>query len=217
MKYPFLLYDREKISYFDSNDVIWDKIMEANNGLLCIFLQIPNITKTDILEFFEYAVLEEAESSFEIDEGFLGDFDRYSYEKLDLTLYSNDPKPTYASEYIGVIGELFLANYINFSCYNLKQTLFHYLAYPYLAWKYFRDNFLYNYWNILYNQNKGEEKNWDNLQNLESWDIGVFRTPKGTKYFNEILSPRFYNKYKDLQVEIDFKGNIIRWIGRINR
>ncbi|EIA47616.1 hypothetical protein cco14_08470, partial [Campylobacter coli 80352] len=26
-----------------------------------------------------------------------------------------------------------------------------------------------------------------------------------------------YNKYKDLEVEIDDKGNVLRWIGEINR
>ncbi|HED6133944.1 TPA: hypothetical protein R5X18_001631 [Campylobacter coli] len=49
------------------------------------------------------------------------------------------------------------------------------------------------------------------------YNINCFRTQKGTKYFNEILAPKFYNKYKDLEVEIDDKGNIIRWIGKINR
>ncbi len=34
--------------------------------------------------------------------------------------------------------------------------------------------------------------------------------PKGTQYFNKILSPRFYNKHKDLEVEIDSKGDIVR-------
>ena len=34
---------------------------------------------------------------------------------------------------------------------------------------------------------------------------------------NEILAPKFYNKYKDLEVEIDDKGNVLRWIGEINR
>ena len=45
----------------------------------------------------------------------------------------------------------------------------------------------------------------------------VATTERGEKYFNEILSPKFYNKYKDLEVEIDDKGNIIRWIGKINK
>ena len=57
---------------------------------------------------------------------------------------------------------------------------------------------------------------WDTPKYWSQYNIWVARTPKGTKYFNEILSPKFYNKYKDLEVEIDDKGNIIRWIGQIN-
>ena len=58
---------------------------------------------------------------------------------------------------------------------------------------------------------------WDTPQYWNEDRFWVTRTQKGTQYFNEILSPRFYNKYKDLEVEIDDKGNIMRWIGRINR
>ncbi|MEE6575280.1 hypothetical protein VWM83_09345, partial [Campylobacter coli] len=40
-------------------------------------------------------------------------------------------------------------------------------------------------------------------QYWSQYNIWVATTPKGTKYFNEILAPKFYNKYKDLEVEID--------------
>ena len=59
--------------------------------------------------------------------------------------------------------------------------------------------------------------NWDTPQYWDMYTFLVARTPKGNKYFEKVLAPRFYNKYKDLEVEIDSKGNIIRWIGRINR
>ncbi len=58
---------------------------------------------------------------------------------------------------------------------------------------------------------------WNTPQYWDRYRFWVARTEKGTKYFNEILAPKFYNKYKDLEVEIDDKGNIIRWIGKINR
>ncbi len=35
------------------------------------------------------------------------------------------------------------------------------------------------------------------------------RTPKGDDYFNHILAPKFYEKYKNLEVEIDDQGNIL--------
>ncbi|AXL42344.1 hypothetical protein AEI20_06205 [Campylobacter jejuni] len=40
---------------------------------------------------------------------------------------------------------------------------------------------------------------------------------KQIDFIYEILAPKFYNKYKDLEVEIDDKGNVLRWIGEINR
>ncbi len=86
----------------------------------------------------------------------------------------------------------------------------------YETWKYFRDNYIYSYNDNLVNHaTKGDF--WRNLDNWDMYNINCFRTQKGTKYFNEILAPKFYNKYKDLEVEIDDKGNIIRWIGKINR
>lgn len=219
MIYKFLTLDNKELFFGNISDEIWHKITQANNGILNIFASIPNVTKIDILEYFEYAALIEAESDFEIDEGFLGDFDRDSYETLDDKLISNDPKPTYTSEYIATIGQLFLSNLIDFCCSDEKDTLFHSFENPFMAWKYFRDNFLYNYWEFLYDyDNKGDKKpTWKDYQSWHSWDIVVLRTQKGTRYLNEILAPKFYNKYKDLEVEIDDKGNVLRWIGEINR
>ncbi|MGI7165693.1 hypothetical protein ACNGDN_09280, partial [Campylobacter coli] len=54
-------------------------------------------------------------------------------------------------------------------------------------------------------------------QYWSQYNIWIATTLKGTKYFQEILAPKFYNKYKDLEVEIDDKGNVLRWIGEINR
>lgn len=61
------------------------------------------------------------------------------------------------------------------------------------------------------------DTSWNTPQYWDMYRFWVAQTPKDTKYFNKILAPRFYNKYKDLSVEIDEKGNIIRWIGKINR
>ncbi len=52
---------------------------------------------------------------------------------------------------------------------------------------------------------------WDKPKYWDMYTFWVARTPKGDKYFNEILAPRFYNKYKDLEVVIDSNGNIIAW------
>ena len=61
------------------------------------------------------------------------------------------------------------------------------------------------------------DTSWDTPKYWSQYNIWVARTPKGDEYFEKVLAPRFYNKYKDLEVEIDSKGNVIRWIGQINR
>ena len=63
----------------------------------------------------------------------------------------DSPNPTYISEYIGIVGNLFLAGYIDFLCDwddEYKQTdyptnLSYYGNSKYEAWVYFRDNFFY--------------------------------------------------------------------------
>lgn len=54
------------------------------------------------------------------------------------------------------------------------------------------------------------DTSWDMPNKWSKHNINAKITSKGIKYFNEILAPRFYNKYKDLEVEIDEKGNIVR-------
>lgn len=78
----------------------------------------------------------------------------------------------------------------------------------------FRDNFICK---ERFNAEDFCDTSWDTPNKWSKYNINVMPTPKGTQYFNETLAPRFYNKYKDLEVEIDEKGNIIQWIGEINR
>ena len=192
-----------------------------------LFLQIPNITKTDILEYFEYIALGYSIGRIECDSLFVP----MHYLYLNNEIADNDPNPTYISEYINIVGQLFLAGYIDFGLCNLQDKEENLLSRQkdiYQAWIHFRDNFFYTdafsrditdleekYPNMSYDDYFSAS--WDTPQYWDGYMFWVTRTPKGTQYFNEILSPRFYNKYKDLEVEIDDKGNVIRWIGQINR
>ena len=114
---------------------------------------------------------------------------------------------------------VFWGGLIDFTCKDEEKSLFYAFNSSFEAWKYFEEIFFYQYQNYLYSNDKKENSKtfWNNPKNWNSWDINVAQTEKGTKYFNEVLAPRFYNKYKDLEVEIDSKGNIIKWIGKINR
>ena len=98
----------------------------------------------------------------------------------------------------------------------------------YQAWIYFRDNFFYTEAYCrdimevkeLYKDMSDDDyvySSWNTPQYWDRYRFWVARTEKGTKYLREILEPRIYNKYKDLEVEIDDKGSVLRWIGEINR
>ena len=95
-----------------------------------------------------------------------------------------------------------------------QPTLSNYKEDKYQAWAYFRDNFICK---EHFNAEDFCDTSWNTPNKWSKYNINVMPTLKGTQYFNEILAPRFYNKYKDLRVEIDEKGNIIQWIGEIHR
>ncbi|HEB9308830.1 TPA: hypothetical protein RZK30_001591 [Campylobacter coli] len=197
-----------------------------------LFLQIPNITKTDILEHFEETILKSSIGCFRNDNTMELDslFFAYLLDSKNV-IRGNSTNPTYISEYINIIGQLFLAGYIEFGMCGLQdkeENLLSNQGDKYQAWVYFRDNFFYtdaHYRDVIDLREKYPNMSdddyayskWDMPQYWDRYTFWVAITEKGTKYFNEILAPKFYNKYKDLEVEIDDKGNIIRWIGKINR
>lgn len=245
-----------------SSDEILSKVLDGNKyyhemDLLLDYLEHTN--KIEILFAFEYLFLKLVDNEFftrhELDSNIIQE---YRIDNLDDTLSPNPPKPTYISEYINIIGQLFLAGYIDFGTYcdnedsnkiDYPTNLSYYKEDKYQAWVYFRDNFFYaKRFNrdldddiMIYegkeysikdcprriDKERGSvlcgystmysDTSWDTPKYWSQYNIWVAQTEKGTKYFNEILAPRFYNKYKDLSVEIDSKGNIIRWIGKINR
>ncbi len=130
----FLFRDLNEI--FDKNEVYDDNWEEE------LFLQIPNLKKIDILEYFEYCISlftfnggEEIYSNFMIENAYI----------LDEILLDNSVKPNYLSEYINIIGQLFLANYIEFGMCGLQDKEENLLSKQshdkYQAWIYFRDNF----------------------------------------------------------------------------
>lgn len=112
-----------------------------------LFLKIPNITKVDILEYFEYLILGYSFHSTLIDSNDI--IPEFFYQSKDDIASA---KATYQSEYIEVIGQFFLAGYIDFLTlydredYNkvdLPTNLSYYKEDKYMAWIYFRNNYFY--------------------------------------------------------------------------
>ncbi|WP_104696547.1 hypothetical protein, partial [Helicobacter trogontum] len=194
-----------------------------------LFLQIPNLTKVDILEYFEESILDLATgysgNGIELDSLFF----EFLFDNTNV-MADNSANPTYISEYINIVGQLFLGGYIDFGLCGLQdkeENLLSRQRDKYQAWIHFRDNFFYTdayYRDITevrekYPNMSDDEyiySNWDTPQYWDSYRFWVARTPKGDEYFEKVLAPRFYEKYKDLEVEIDDKGNIVHWIGQIN-
>ena len=224
-----------------------------------LFLKIPQITKVDILEILEYFLIHNITRSskwVESDEIFdfpLGKFSNaFDYKTLEYKF--NKPMPSFESEYINILGELFLAGYVDFVVVeNIKEKeykevyLSKYKADKYQSWIYFRNNFIYTgFFNrspedeiYIYNGKEYNEANcptcikdgvttlcgynamygstsWDTPRYWSQYNVLLVRTQKAIDCM-DILDGKIYHKYKDLEVEIDDKGNIIRWIGKINR
>lgn len=184
---------------------------------------IPDTAKSSILELMEYYFINT-----------IVYFARHEIRDMMPYLTENEsnydidsPKPTYISEYIGIVGNLFLAGYIDFLCDwddDYKQTdyptnLSYYGNSKYEAWVYFRDNFFYKKkFCRSYDEDRNNEEGYSVLYSCTSWDkpddwsqynILVAVTQKGKKYLNEILAPKFYEKYKDVEIYLDDEGNII--------
>lgn len=192
-----------------------------------------NTNKTDILELFEYEILEMLEIGFARTESGELFWNTYDFENIwgkNPSVKTNTPTPTYISEYIGVIGQLFLGDMIDFGSecdwdnkdeIDYPTNLSHWGNSKYEAWIYFRDNFFYK--NAFMKTDEDDiideqgystmygDTSWDTPQYWSQYNIWVCLTPKGKKYLNETLAPKFYEKYKDIEVEIDKSGNIISW------
>ena len=207
------------------NDQVFNECDEIfEKEVVSVFLDaIPNATKANILELMEYYFLQSITM-----------FARHESDEMMPRLSENEsnydidsPEPTYISEYIGIVGNLFLAGYIDFLCDwddDYKQTdyptnLSYYGNSKYEAWVYFRDNFFYKKkFCRSYDEDRNNEEGYSVLYSCTSWDkpddwsqynILVAVTEKGKKYLNEILAPKFYEKYKDVEIYLDDEGNII--------
>ncbi|WP_144673027.1 hypothetical protein [Campylobacter jejuni] len=243
MKYKYIKWDKEEkcaIFFPDIDYSLWEKtqLKENDYNNPALIMSSCLITKMDILELLEYYILFICGKSIGISRWECNNLILLDISTMDNnTLSLNAPKPTYISEYINTIGQLFLAGYIDFcsDCDNDDRDKIDYLSNlsyykedKYQAWIYFRDNFFYKerFIRELDDLETLDEDgcslvlgdvSWDAPQYWSQYNIWIATTPKGTKYFQEILTPKFYNKYKDLEIEIDDKGNIIRWIGEINK
>ena len=138
-----------------------------------LFLKIPNITKVEILEYFEYLIISYSFFATRIDSNDI--IPEFFYQSKDDIASA---KATYQSEYIDVIGQSFLAGYIDYGIFYSRNEDKNRVDYPtnlsyykedkYRAWIYFRDNYFY------------KEKAY--YRDLDKDDIRIYN---GKEYFPE--------------------------------
>ncbi|WP_104682953.1 hypothetical protein [Helicobacter felis] len=252
--YPIFFYKRGGSGYW--NDEVLNVALNGSNyernlsGMDIFLTYLSKRNKTEIMLAFEYLFLRRVDAEFYARHESFEVMETFTQDHLHPTLLTNTPKPTYTSEYIHTIGQLFLAGYVDFLCtwdndhhrIDYPTNLSYYKEDKYQAWVYFRDNFFYanafdkdwdediyiyegkeyskedcpkrqeNGTTIMYGYSTMfSDTSWDTPKYWSPYNILVVRTPKGDDYFNHILAPKFYEKYKNLEAEIDNQGNILGW------
>lgn len=173
-----------------------------------ILAKIPGARKKDILDHFEYIIFGLCEW-FELDGIILGDYMLAGEDRPEISVY-----PTYAGEYFGVMGQLFLGGMVDFgieggnlnkigtdfdtnlSKIDLGMSL-------YEKWIYFRDNFFYRYKFLEEDKITPQaEITWKDPNTWSRFSHWICMTNVGKEYCDKILEPRLYERYKDMVVEV---------------
>ena len=178
------------------------------DSFIRILAQIPGTRKKDILDYIEYEIFDWYEW-FELHWIIQSDYKLADEDNPEISAY-----PTYAGEYFGVMGQLFLGGMIDFgiegenlrkkwadfdtnlSKIDLGMSL-------YEKWIYFRDNFFFGY-KFLEEENitPKAEITWKNPDTWSRFSHWICMTKAGKEYRDKILKPRLYEKYKDIVIEV---------------
>ena len=137
----------EKVMFTFIYDMDIFELQDDYDEFSNLFLKIPEISKVEILEYFEYLILGYSFFATRIDSNDI--IPEFFYQSKDDIASA---KATYQSEYIDVVGQFFLAGYIDFlTLYDGEDhdrvdhptNLSYYKEDKYRAWIYFRDNYFY--------------------------------------------------------------------------
>ena len=173
-----------------------------------ILAKIPGARKKDILDYFEYMIFGLCEW-FELDGIILGDYMSAGKDKPEISAH-----PTYAGEYFGVMGQLFLGGMIDFGIeggnlrekgtnFNINLSKIDLGMSLYEKWIYFRDNFFYGYKFLEEDKITPQaEITWKNPNTWSRFSHWICMTKVGKEYCDKILKPRLYEKYKDVVIEV---------------
>ena len=182
-----------------------------NGPFLKILPKTPNVEKKDILDYFAYRIFCLCEW-FELDSMIADDYDYM------LPPYEDNPEisahPTYAGEYFGVMGQLFLGGMVDFGIeggnlrekgtdFNTNLSKIDLGMSLYEKWIYFRDNFFCGYKFLEEDKITPQaEITWKNPNTWSRFSHWICMTKVGKEYCDKILKPKLYEKYKDVVVEV---------------
>ena len=172
-----------------------------------ILAKIPGARKKDILDYFEYMIFGLCEW-FELDGIILGDYMSAGKDKPEISAH-----PTYAGEYFGVMGQLFLGGMIDFGIeggnlrekgtnFNINLSKIDLGMSLYEKWIYFRDNFFFGYKFLEEDKITPQaEITWKDPNTWSRFSHWICMTNAGKEYCDKILEPRLYEKYKDVVID----------------
>ena len=117
-------------------------------------------------------------------------------------------------------GQFYLNNFIDTDIKYKTSANINLNIRKFEEWKILRENFFYNLDNFvarsyepLKNYIRADCAFWEEPNRWCHHNVYMFITECGKKYYDEILIPSLYNKYKHIEVDIDEEGNVTKWYG----
>ncbi|WP_297879839.1 hypothetical protein [uncultured Campylobacter sp.] len=121
---------------------------------------------------------------------------------------------------IMLFGQFYLNNFIDTDIKYKTSANINLNMKKFEEWKILRENFFYNLdkfiarsYEYLRNYTHADSAFWEKPNRWCHHNMYMFITECGKKYYDEILIPSLYNKYKHIEVDTDEEGNVTKWYG----
>ena len=121
---------------------------------------------------------------------------------------------------IMLFGQFYLNNFIDTDIKHKTSANINLNMKKFEEWKILRENFFYNLdkfiarpYEPLKNYIYADCAFWEEPNRWCHHNMYMFITECGKKYYDEILIPSLYNKYKHIEVDTDEEGNVTKWYG----
>lgn len=124
---------------------------------------------------------------------------------------------------IMLFGQFYLNNFIDTDIKHKTSVNINLNMKKFEEWKILRENFFYNLdkfiarpYEYLKNHTHADSAFWEEPDRWCHYNMYMFITECGKKYYDEILIPSLRNKYEHIEVDTDEEGNVTKWYGTWN-